>query len=65
MAGIIKKILKNHQKSTAVKQPKAESGLSNQILYNFQVEISCHREQLKAAVKNVVAYKKTFIWEVL
>ena len=41
-----------------VKQPKAESGLSKQLLNNFQAENSCDCKQLEAEVKNRVAYKK-------
>ena len=39
-------------------QPKVEIGLSKLILCNFQVDNSCDRKQLKAEVKNGVAYKK-------
>ena len=45
-----------------MKQPKAESGLMNQLLCNFQAERSCNRKQLEGEVKNGVAYKKACIW---
>ena len=50
-----------HQNSATAKQPKAESGLSNQLLSNFQAENSCDREQLEYEVKNGVAYEKNML----
>ena len=50
-------------KLCTVKQPKAESGLSKQLLCNFQAENKCDRRQLEAEVKIGVACKKTCIWE--
>ena len=43
------------------KQPKAEKGLSNQMLCSFQAKKSCDSKQLKAAVKKGVVSKKWFI----
>ena len=40
MADIAKNKEKFHQNSTTVKQPKAESGLSKQLLKNFHTENS-------------------------
>ena len=54
----IKNKEKFHQNSATVKQPKDESGLSKQLISNFQTENSCELEQLEAWVKNGVAYKK-------
>ena len=52
---------KFHQNSATVKQPKAVSGLSKQLLSNFQAEKSYDHKQLEAKVKNGVVYKKMYI----
>ena len=48
---------KNHQNFATLQQPKAESGLSKQLLSNFQAKKLCDRKQLEAEVKNAVTYK--------
>ena len=61
MADIAKNKEKFHQNSTTVKQPKAESGLSKQLLKNFHTENSWDRKQLEAEVKYGVAYKRKHV----